>query len=231
MPKTISQCADINHRVWAETLAETLAGIDTIYSALGDMAAGRMTPTPEQEDEHGIIYPPDPSDLTHQTARALSRVLEALGDLPNFANGRGLIALTSLRTAIVALDDGSHPTLLAPRPRTSKGGDHVGKRAYKANVVLCIELLQAAGLNNSPARRFVAEAFSAAGHRGQGGGSVSASTLFAWQRDLEPAERKFVNKRLADFRASARWQGDIDGAKEWVLRRSKDKLILHALTI
>lgn len=119
---------------WAERLADNLTSLDCVFSTLVDVQRRNLTLTQEEEERLGIQGAIDPCDLTHQTARSLSRVIEALGELPAFAEN-GLTALTALRNAIMALDDGNQPALLTPRKGVSLGQDNIGRRTYKAHLI------------------------------------------------------------------------------------------------
>ena len=68
---------------WADRLATQLGGLDSVFSTLLDVQRRNLQLTQDEQEKLGIDDAVDPCDLTHQTARALTRVIDALGELPN----------------------------------------------------------------------------------------------------------------------------------------------------
>jgi hypothetical protein len=222
---------------WAETLATNLDSLDTVFLTLSDKAAGKLLFTEEEEARMGIDADVTP-DLPHQYARVLSRLIEALGALPPFADGRGLATLQALRMDIVSLDEGSKPTRLQPRPGISTGADNQGRRIAKAHVVLCIRLLEEIGESGASARKRVAAIFAAHGHTGKQGGPLSPGTLIKWREDVcganegdaDVAGRRMIEAELFRWRASPLWPPALDDALALVARRAANPVISLAMT-
>jgi hypothetical protein len=192
--------------VWVSDLLHQLRELDAWFVTYEAIRSKRLILTQEDLDQRGIIEPVEP-EVTHQYARAVSRVVEALEQLPPFSDGAGLIALKTLRMDIDALDDGSKPARLQPRSGTSNGSGNKGRRKAKANIVSYVLLLEEAGLENAAARDRVVRIFAEQGVK------LSASTLFRWTEQIRGASPgdpdapglRIVTKNLDGWTSDPGW--------------------------
>ncbi len=191
---------------WVSDLQHQLKGLDTVFLIYEGIRTKRLMPTQDDLDRLGIVEPVE-SNVSHQYARALSRVIEALEQLPPFAAGEGLAALRGLRFDLVSLDGGGTPDRLRPRPSTSKGGDNAGQRIAKAHMVAYVRLLEELGCTNRKAREQVAGIFKRESF------DVSASSLFRWATEICSADldaphaagRRRVELMLSEWKADPTW--------------------------
>jgi hypothetical protein len=159
-------------------------------------------------------------------------VIEALEELPPFATGEGLIALKTLRMDLDALDEGSKPARLQPRPQTSVGAANRGRRKARAHIVSFVVLLEEIGLENAVARETVVRIFR------EHGTSLSPSTLFRWteqvrgasEADPDAAGRRVLTRNLATWRADSRWPFSRVEAEEIIRTMAAGTSISLALT-
>jgi hypothetical protein len=208
-----------NPSVWVSDLLHQLKGLDRWFVTYEAIRSKRLKLTQDDLDRRGIVEPVEP-EVTHQYARAVSRVIEALEQLPPFAGGEGLTALKTLRMDIDALDEGSRPSRLQPRPGTSVGGTNKGRRKAKAHIVSYVLLLEETGLENAAARDIVARIFA------DNGVQISASSLFRWTEQVQGASssdpdvtsRRVVARNLAEWKSDERWPFSPQDAEQ-IIRR------------
>ena len=131
----------------------------------------------------------------------------------------------------MALNEGSHPTLLRPRENVSVGQDLIGRRIYKSHVVFCVKLLEALGQTNAGARIYVASVFGKAGHQGQREGRpLSAATLRTWERNLDTYGQSFVRGKLKDWRCLPEWPPSLLDVQVYIRRQANHPILSYALT-
>jgi hypothetical protein len=202
---------------WVSNLLHELKGLDAWFLTYEGIRSGRLHLTQDDLDRRGIIEPIEP-EITHQYARTISRIIEALELLPPFATGEGLAALRALRYDLVSLDEGGTPDRIRPRPSTSKGGDNRGQRVAKAHIVSFVRLLEELDVRNKPARETVAAAFKAEGFR------VSASSLTRWTDEIGGASssdpnasgRRLVEAKLAEWKSDPTWPFSLVDAERMI---------------
>lgn len=223
--------------VWVNDLSQSLRDLDTTFKGLDKIHRGASPFTSEEED---LIGSPDTTraDVTHQYTRVVTRLIDALRQLPPFAANEGLAALHALRFDLAALDDGNKPVRLRPREGVSVGADNVGKRTAKANAVLCVRLLECIGHSQTNALKLIADIFSAAGIRGKQGRALSTATLYRWHMEVcsadaasdDAAGRRFVNSELAKWKADPAWPPTESNALAYAHRKAADPIFSLALT-
>lgn len=76
---------------WVSYLSNSLCAIDTLFLSLNAINRGNA-PFPADEGESIGVAGDVQSDITHQYARILSRLINSLRSLPPFADGTGLAA-------------------------------------------------------------------------------------------------------------------------------------------
>lgn len=174
---------------WAARLAERLKTKDVQFSAFMAIKNGEF-----RADDFGNaeVASTDPqANATLVTASALSAVLGALNELPEFAGNEGLASLHSLLAALGTLDNGGSPDLLKPRADVIGKKRHFGRDYVEDHALLCVELLIALdNRSRTLARKAVAEVFSAQGHRGRKRASgllpaLSEKSIYEWEARFE----------------------------------------------
>ena len=167
---------------WVSRLNGKLVALDTQYQAIAQIR--RMRFDPDGTGNADLIDGDPQSNATLTAAAALAAVVAALKEIPTFQGTVGLTALTDLGLALADLDQGLRPAMLQPRPDVKASTDGSGRRMIKAHVVLCVELLELAGVKNSKARRDVGAIFARHGYKGRKGGPVSAQSIYEWQASV-----------------------------------------------
>ncbi|WP_426256064.1 hypothetical protein [Sphingomonas sp. DC2300-3] len=217
---------------WITELQHHLKGLDAVFLTYEGIRTKRLSVTQDDLDKLGIQDERVQPEVTHQYARALSRVVEALEQLPPFATGEGLAALRALRLDLVSLDGGGTPDRLRPRPSTSKGGNNEGQRVAKAHMVAYVRLLEELGFSNAKAREHVAATFKRENL------DVSASTLFRWAAEVcgagpddphAPARRQ-VELMLAEWKSDPSWPFSSSEADQLIRRAAAGTTISLAHT-
>jgi hypothetical protein len=214
---------------WSVGLADKLADLDRVFSLLEEVRLGRISLTADEEESIGARQ--DGGDIPHQYARILTRVIEALELLPQFADGRGLLALSMLRLDLMNLDEGNTAQRLSPAFRENRPRTPAGRRVYEAQVILCVRLLEEIGESRSAAREKVAAIFSKHGHRGQQRGPLSSETLTRWREAvLAPdgphlAGRRMIEASLARWKGYSTWPPSLEQALAYVDARARRKAI------
>lgn len=216
---------------WISDLQHQLKGLDTVFLTYEGVRTKRLALTQDDLDRLGIVEPVEP-EVTHQYARALSRVIKALEQLPPFAAGEGLAALRGLRLDLVSLDGGGTPDRLRPRPSTSKGGDNQGQRVAKAHMVAYVRLLEELGLSGTKARDQVAQIFKRESF------DVSASSLFRWSVEFAGADpgdphsagRRQIELMLSQWRSDPAWPFSTEEADRLIRRAAGGTTISLAHT-
>lgn len=214
---------------WAEELASKLAAHDSMFIDLEAVRTGRSKLNSEEEEALGARS--DGADIPHQYARIITRLLEALQQLPEFADGRGLRALKALQFDLHALDEGNKAQRLTPVPRDRRPGTPAGRRVYQAHVILCVRLLEELGFSSSVARAEVATIFSKHGHRGQQGEDLSPETLTRWREAVLAPDgpylpgRRMVERELTKWRESDEWPCSIEQARAYIERKASEPRI------
>lgn len=212
----------LNQPDWAKRLADRLRDLDEVYSVRLGLDAGVSKFTQEQEEARGIIGTVDPSEYPQLAAFAVSAVVDALSELPNFDEGRGLIILDHLRAALTALHDGNILPLVMPS--AGVGADNVVQNAYKANVFLCVRLLEIAGARPTPAIAQIVKQLNVAGHRWKKR-RLSQSSVTRWHGQLSGTYdppmalywRESVNRRLKEMeKARPVWPPSREDAEAYV---------------
>lgn len=84
-------------------------------------------------------------------------------------------------------------------------------------------------MTNAAARKLVASVFAKAGHKGQAGSPLSASTLFNWQANLDDFGREFVDRTLGEWRSSPSWPPGVADAEAFVRRKAEHPIISFAM--
>ena len=151
---------------WAGNLAARLREKDLQFRAFMAIKNGEL---PADAFENSEILNTDPqSNATLVAGSALSAVLSALQELPEFEGNEGLAALHSLLAALGTLDNGGLPDLLAPRADAGGSKRHIDRDYVEDHALLCVELLiEFDGRSRTSARKAVAKAFSKHGHKGR----------------------------------------------------------------
>lgn len=215
--------------VWAEELASKLAGLDEVFLLLENVRTGRSKLSSEEEEAFGASA--DGADIPHQYARVITRLIEALERLPEFADSRGLRTLQALRLDLYALDEGSRPQRLTPVARSERPGTIASMRVFQAQVILCVRLLEEIGLSGHAARSEVAAIFSKHGHRGQQGDKLSPNTLFKWREAVLAPDgphlggRRMIERKLNEWRTSEEWPPTPEGARAFIESRAANPSI------
>jgi hypothetical protein len=214
---------------WARDLSKKLADLDQVFNLLEEVRFGRLSLTAEEEEAIGARQ--DGGDIPHQYARVLTRLIDALERLPNFADGRGLLTLSTLRLDLMNLDEGNAAQRLTPRARHNPHGTPAGRRVYQAQVILCVRLLEEIGQSGSAAREKVAAIFSKHGHRGQQRGPLSPDTLTRWRESVLAPDgphlpgRRMIEQRLAEWKSHPGWPPSLEDALNYVEVRARRKAI------
>jgi hypothetical protein len=213
---------------WRQRLADELAGIDEMFKLLERARVGQTHLSGEQEVGFGLTH--DGADVAHQYERIITRLIEALGSLPEFKSGRGLIALQALRLDLHSIDEGNYPERLRPVAREPRLRSNAGKRVYQAHVILCVRLLEELGLSGSAAREHVARLFTQEGHRGPQGGRVSPETLTKWREAVlseavYAAGRRLIERELGAWKRSGNWPPSLDDALAFIARKANNPII------
>ena len=197
---------------WVVRLNDKLTALDIQYHGIKQIQRMRFDPDETQNTE---LIDGDPQANATLTATAmLAAVVAALKEIPTFQGNVGLTGLTDLGHALRDLDRGQRPVMLQPRSGVTSPGDGSGRQFVKAHVVLCVELLELAGLTNSAARRTIAKIFADNGFRGRKGGRqgspLSPQTVYDWcvamathGADLEG--REIINRAINDWREKRSW--------------------------
>lgn len=214
---------------WSKALASKLAGLDEEFVVFENARCGRSKLSADEEEKLGVRT--DGADLPHQYARVLTRIIDALGDLPAFQDGRGTVALHALRLDLIALDEGNKAQRLAPAPRHPRPGTPAGRRVYQAQVILCVRLLEEIGLSGSVARDETARIFGDHGHRGQQGDRLSPETLTRWRelvldRDgMHAAGRRMIERKLKAWQADPAWPPTLEEVRQFIANRATRPVI------
>ncbi|MEO5773337.1 MAG: hypothetical protein ABIQ32_04370 [Sphingomicrobium sp.] len=170
---------------WAGNLAARLREKDVQFSAFMAIKNGELRADTFENSE---VLNTDPrSNATLVAGSALSAVLFALHELPEFEGNDGLAALHSLVAALATLDNGGSPDLLMPRQDAGGKRRHLGRDYVEDHALLCVELLVALDKRSrTSARKVVAKAFSKHGHKGRKKVSgvlqgLSQKSIFEWK--------------------------------------------------
>lgn len=200
---------------WVERLHDKLVNLDLQY--YGFTQIRRMRLDPEEIGNAELINTDPQANATLTAAGMLGAVIEALKELPTFRSSNGLVGLTGLidlGLALHDLDHGLRPPILQPRPGVNSPGDGRGRQTVKAHVVLCVELLELAGMTNSAARKAVAKIFADKGLRGRKGGregkALSPQTVYDWSvvmasNGADREGRGIIDRAIADWRLTRPW--------------------------
>ncbi len=213
-------------------LAKQLQDLDVIFLTLDRINSGTFRFSEEDEERFGLEGDVAP-DITHQYARVLTRIIEALQTVPEFSDGAGLVALRALQLDLVALDEGNNPRRLQPREGRSVGADNAGRRIAKANLVLCVRLLEEMKVSETQARIRVASIFAAAGHRGKQGGPLSPGTVYNWRNEImsigSPG-RLMIETEIDKWKSSPSWPPSDEEATAFIQRRAANPIFSLAHT-
>jgi len=220
---------------WLPRLAKQLQDLDVIFLTLDRINSGTFRFSEEDEKCFGIEGDVAP-DITHQYARVLSRIIDGLERLPEFSDGTGLVALRALQIDLVALDEGNNPRRLRPREGRSVGADNAGRRIAKANLVLCVRLLEEMNVSETQARIRVASIFAAAGHRGKQGGPLSPGTVYNWRNEIMSVDevgspgRRMIETELDKWKSNPAWPPSDEEATAFIERRAANPIFSLAHT-
>jgi len=197
---------------WVVRLNDKLVALDLQYHGISQIRRMRFDP---DETENAELINSDPQANATLTATAmLAAVVAALKEIPTFQGNVGLTGLTDLRHALQDLDHGLRPPMLQPRPGVSSPGDGSGRQFVKAHVVLCVELLELAGLTNSAARKAITKIFADNGFRGRKGGRqgspLSPQTVYDWSvamasHGADVEGRGVINRAIAEWQVKRSW--------------------------
>ncbi|WP_433908763.1 hypothetical protein [Sphingomonas yabuuchiae] len=197
---------------WVVRLNDKLAALDIQYHGIKQIQRMRFDPDETQNTE---LIDGDPQANATLTATAmLAAVVAALKEIPTFQGNVGLTGLTDLGHALRDLDRGLRPVMLQPRPGVTSPGDGSGRQFLKAHVVLCVELLEIAGLTNSAARKAIAKIFADNGFRGRKGGRegnpLSPQTVYDWsiamaQHGADRDGRGIIDRAIAEWKSRRPW--------------------------
>lgn len=220
---------------WLAQFAARLKARDTEWLTLEAIRTRRSSLSQEEEEAFGVVGDPQPYVRLHY-AWVLSEIIEGLTQLPEFANGDGLSALTALRIDIATLDAGGNPARL--RRDLGDGSANVGKKLAMANVILCVRLMEGAEVGMTAAREKVAAIFTAAGHKGQQGGSLSPGTINNWDIEISSAGeegrhaagRRLIKDELEKWMLSPSWPPSEAEAVAFAERRARIPAFSLALT-
>lgn len=193
---------------WVVRLNDKLVALDIQYHGIKQIQRMRFDP---DETENPELINGDPrTNATMTAAAALGAVVAALKELPNFQGNMGLTALSDIGIAMADLQQGLRPSLLQPKAGSPTSGDSLGRRLIKAHVVLCVELLELAGVNNSRARRDIAAIFSRHGFKGRKSGPLSAASIYEWQNNAaqqgpDMETRSIIFRGIETWKANRSW--------------------------
>ncbi|MET0240213.1 MAG: hypothetical protein ABW184_09985 [Sphingobium sp.] len=218
---------------WVARLNDKLVELDTQY--YGFTLIRRMKLDPDEIGNAAIVDTDPQANATLTAARALAAVVSALREIPTFQGNVGLQALTDLGNAMLDLDKGLKPTILLPRPGRPKLRDHSGRRALKAHVVLCIELLELGGITTANAQNSVIKIFSAAGFGGRQKvrkgksvtGPLPTTTVDGWRLSLarhgEDREgRKIIDRAISAWKSALPWPPREDDVLAFAREKAND---------
>jgi hypothetical protein len=212
-------------RAWVERLNEKLVHLDLAYYGISQLR--QMRADPDEVDNLELINGDLQANATLTATAAFAAVITALKEIPTFSGNVGLTALTDLGHALQDLDRGLRPPMLQPRSDTKVLGDGSGRQFVKAHVLLCVELLEVAGVKNSRARGDIAVIFSAQGFRGRKGGALSAQSLYEWQTSVaaqggDQRTREIINTAIADWKQKRGWPPLVPDVLDYASNLAKD---------
>lgn len=210
-------------------LGAKLVELDTQYYGLNLIR--RMQADPDETGNVEVVEGDPQANATLTAAGSLAAVVGALRELPTFQGNVGLQALIDLGNALLDLDKGLRPALLQPRPGQVSTTDHSGRRALKAHVVLCVELLELAGYSPTAAQKEIANIFGAAGFTGRkralANDGLSWKTVHEWTGALamhgtDREGRRIIDDAIRGWKLKRNWPPQVDDVLAFARSRAAD---------
>jgi hypothetical protein len=200
---------------WAEKLSKRLNQRQDEYSLL---RAGSRSSSTDNELCRVLAL--------KSAALALVDVLNAMKELPQFAQNNGLAPLLDVASGLHDLTIGGRPRILERAAGIGTGQDGAGKSYVKRHAAIAVLLLEAAGLGNTAARKLVARELSGLGFKGRKGGPLSPGTLFDWVEECRGTPGWDEMKQFVEA-----WAGDQaepltqTGVLSWIRRVGSSPLM------
>ncbi len=197
---------------WITRLNDKLVALDLQYHGITQIR--RMRFDPDETGNAELIDGDPQANATLTVTASLAAVIAALKEIPTFQGNVGLTGLTDLGHALQDLDRGLRPAMLQPRPDVASPGDGSGRQFVKAHVVLCVELLELAGLSNAAARKAIAKIFANNGFRGRKGGRrgspLSPQTVYDWsvamaKHGADREGRGVIDRAILEWKDKRSW--------------------------